>query len=138
MVEANTTPGASGQPAGEQITVVVEFKQGQRPNKPNVDLMFQIPAVELGKQIAERVQRKARATVVGVVTRVRPGRPPIYRLDDINAVIEEAIQECIDDRFEYFVDRVEGKLVLAGIECPKRTRLRELCLPIYNRGRARR
>ena len=67
---------------------------------------------------------------------LRPGRPPVYDLPAINAVIEEVAKRGVDDRFDWFVERVHYELQGRRIKAPKRTRLKELCRPIYARAMA--
>jgi hypothetical protein len=63
----------------------------------------------------------------------RPGLSPVYDHAAIIAVAEEAIRDPrgVDDRLDWFVERVRNMLKERHIKAPQDTLLTELCAPIY-------
>jgi hypothetical protein len=76
-----------------------------------------------------------RATVAGVVARLRRGRPP-YERAPITEVAERAIEGGVDPSLSAFRDRVRSLLELQHIPAPGDTVLKEICAPIYMRAQS--
>jgi hypothetical protein len=82
---------------------------------------------------ARRRRRRAGAEA----EKLQPGASRKYDHDAITRIAEEAIQECVDDKLAWYLDRVAGKLEHRGINVPGPTVLRDKCAPIYKRARAK-
>jgi hypothetical protein len=65
---------------------------------------------------------------------VRRGRPS-YDRAAIAAIAQEVASENDDESSGEYLDWVRDRLETRGMPVPKDTVLREICMPIYNRGR---
>src|SRR5262249_20846093 len=164
MAKATKEPSTSGNtspPEGKRHELSINIQRAQRVSLTWMRAIARVISIQQAREMSltgqpsqpprllARTGGIVRATVAGVVdavvgvvdtamARLRPGRPPEYDVDGaITGIAKDCATKDVEVYFRRFVERVrhECKNKRPRIKTPGRTRMNEICRPVWEAAR---